>query len=220
MYYNILYNIHVPVGLLNQFMQTPPDIHLDCVKQVLRYVSGTMYYNILYKSITPIRLEGYTNADWADYKADRRSTSWFAFSLDRGAISSSSKKQPTVALSSTEAEYKDAIVASHEVVWLKRILKDLGVPIKDPILLYLETWSSMLEPSKSKCIITSSESVFWQEMSTCNTSARTCRRLTSSRRPWESTSYGSSRQTSIFRLSTSRARGGARSRCESVTQST
>ena len=67
----------------------------------------------------PIRLEGYTNADWAGYKADRSS----------GAISWSSKKQPTIALSSTEAEYKGATLATCEVVWLKRILKDLGVPI-------------------------------------------------------------------------------------------
>ena len=37
------------VSLLRQFMQTPRDIHLDCAKQVLRYVSGTMDYGILYK---------------------------------------------------------------------------------------------------------------------------------------------------------------------------
>ena len=32
-------------------MQTPRDIHLDCVKRVLRYVSETMDYDILYKSV-------------------------------------------------------------------------------------------------------------------------------------------------------------------------
>ena len=44
-------------------MQTPRDIYLDCAKRVLRYVSGTMDYGILYKSATPIQLEGYTDAD-------------------------------------------------------------------------------------------------------------------------------------------------------------
>ena len=42
------------VGLLSQFMQTPRNIHLDCAKRVLRYVSGTMDYDILYNSATPI----------------------------------------------------------------------------------------------------------------------------------------------------------------------
>ena len=124
-------------------MQTPRDIHLDCAKRVLRYVSGTMDFGILYKSATPIRLEGYTDADWVGYRADRRSTSRFVFSLGNGTISWSSKKQPTVALSSTEAEYRGATVAACEVVCLKRILKDMGVPIKDPILLYCDNMNNI-----------------------------------------------------------------------------
>ena len=95
-----------------------------------------MDYDILYKSTMPIQLEGYTDVDWASSKADQRSTSGFVFSLKSGAISWSSKKQPIVALSSTETEYRGAAVAACDVVWLKRILKDLGVPIKDLILLY------------------------------------------------------------------------------------
>ena len=60
-------DLSYPVGLLSQFMQTPQDIHLDRVKWVLRYVSGMMGYDILYRSATPIRLKGYTYADWASY---------------------------------------------------------------------------------------------------------------------------------------------------------
>ena len=67
----------------------------------------------------------------------------FVFSLCSGGISWSNKKQPTIALSSTEAEYKGATIASFEVVWLKGILKDLGVPIKDLILLYYDNMSSI-----------------------------------------------------------------------------
>ena len=102
-----------------------------------------MDYDTLYKLATSIRLKGYTNADWADYKTDRRSMSGFVFSLGSGALSWSSKKQPTVALVSTEAEYRGATVASCEVFWLKRILKDLGVPIKYLILLYYDNMSSI-----------------------------------------------------------------------------
>ena len=104
------------VGLLSQFMQNLRNLHLDCAKRILRYVSTTMDYGIVYKSNATIRLEGYTNADWAGYKADRRSTSGFVFSLGSGAISWSSKKQATVALSSTEAEYRGTTVAACEAV--------------------------------------------------------------------------------------------------------
>ena len=92
------------VGLLSQFMHTLHDIHLDCAKRVLRYVSGTMDYDILYKLATPIRLKGYTIVDWAGYKADKRSTSGFFFSLGNDTISRSRKKQPIAALSNTKVE--------------------------------------------------------------------------------------------------------------------
>ena len=97
-----------------------------------------MEYDILYKSATSIRLEGYTDADWVGYKEDRRSTFGSVFSLDSGAISWSSKKQSTVTLSSTEAEHRGATITACKVVWLKRILKDLGVLIMDLILLYYD----------------------------------------------------------------------------------
>ena len=131
------------VGLLSQFMQNPRNLHLDCAKRILRYVSTTMDYDIVYKSNATIRLEGYIDTDWAGYKADRRSASEFVFSLGSGAISWSSKKQPTVSLSSTEAEYRGATVATCEVVWLKRILKDLGIPLTDLIRIFCDNMSSL-----------------------------------------------------------------------------
>ena len=124
-------------------MQTPRDNHLDCAKRVLRYVSETMDYNILYKSATLFRLEGYIYADWVGYKADRRSTSRFFFSLGSEAISWSSKKQPIIAMLSTKAEYRGATIAACEDAWLKRILKDLCVPITDLLLLYSDNMSSI-----------------------------------------------------------------------------
>ena len=48
-----------------------------------------------------------------------------------------------VPLSSIEAEYKGAVVAACEAVWFKKILKDLDVSIKDPILLYYDNMSNI-----------------------------------------------------------------------------
>jgi len=65
---------------------------------------------------------------WAIAKlvSDRRSTSGFMFSFGSGAVSWSSKKQPTSTLSSMEAEYRGATIVACEVVWLQKLLSDLG----------------------------------------------------------------------------------------------
>ena len=86
---------------------------------------------------------GYSDADWAGNAADRRSTSGYAFSLGSAAIAWSTKKQPTVALSSTEAEYRGAAVATCEAIWLKRLLKDLQEEVSDPTTMYCDNLSNI-----------------------------------------------------------------------------
>ena len=90
---------------------------------------------------------------------------WF---LGSGAISWSSKKQPRIALLSTKAEYRGAIIVACEAVWFKRILKDLGISIKDPILLHYDNLSTIhlarnlvfhARTRTPKCIITSFKNV-------------------------------------------------------------
>ena len=68
---------------------------------------------------------GHSDSDWAGDIDTRHSTTGYCFSLGSGAISWSSKKQPTVALSSTETEYRAACSAATEAVWLRRLLEEL-----------------------------------------------------------------------------------------------
>ena len=72
----------------------------------------------------------------ADPRPDTRS-------LGSAAITWSSKKQQTVALSSTEAEYRGAAVATYEAIWLKRILKDLQEEVSDPTTIYCDNLNSI-----------------------------------------------------------------------------
>ena len=67
--------------------------------------------------------------DWASSKEDRRSTSGFVFMIGSNPITWSSKKQPTIALSSMEAEYRVLIFATCEAMWLKKLLVDLEVHV-------------------------------------------------------------------------------------------
>ncbi|KAG2758696.1 hypothetical protein Pcac1_g29199 [Phytophthora cactorum] len=72
-----------------------------------------------------------SDADWAGDIESRRSTSGYAFMMNGGCISWRSKKQRTVALSSTEAEYMALSEATQEAVWLKVFLCELGEMAND-----------------------------------------------------------------------------------------
>ncbi|MCO5573965.1 hypothetical protein L7F22_027743 [Adiantum nelumboides] len=73
-----------------------------------------------------LNLHGYSDSDYATDLVDRKSISGNAFFLGTGAISWSSKKQNTISLSSTDAEYKALTTSACESIWLQRCLQELG----------------------------------------------------------------------------------------------
>ena len=73
----------------------------------------------------------------------RRSMSGYSFTLGSGAVSWSSKKQPTVALSSTEAEYRGAALAACEIDWLCTLLHSLDIVVDYAVVLYCDNMSSI-----------------------------------------------------------------------------
>ena len=70
-------------------------------------------------------LVGYTDSNWASSVSDRKSASSCCFSLGSAVVSWFSKKQKSVALSSTKAEYMAASQASCEALWLRKLMVDL-----------------------------------------------------------------------------------------------
>jgi len=69
---------------------------------------------------------GYCDADWGGDLEDKRSTTGFVFMIEGGAISWSNKRQPTIALSTTEAEYMANTQATKEAIWITKLMMDLG----------------------------------------------------------------------------------------------
>lgn len=110
-------DISFAVQALSQFNINPSPAHWTSVKHVLRYLNGTRQLGITYGT-SELTLCGYTDADWAQSLSVRCSTSGYVFLLAGGAISWSSKKQPTVALSTMEAEYLALAHATKEAIWL------------------------------------------------------------------------------------------------------
>jgi hypothetical protein len=66
------------------------------------------------------------------------------FFFGSSVVSWSNKKQPTVALSNTEAEYRSAIIVACEVVWLQKLLSNLGQLVDAHVVIYCDNINNVL----------------------------------------------------------------------------
>lgn len=125
-------DIAYAVSVLSQFMHDPRLEHWKAVKRVLRYLKGTRDHKLVYDGGEFPYFHGYTDSDWANDKADRRSTCGYVFFLHGGAINWRSRKQHSVALSSLEAEYVAACEAGRDAAHWRSFLSELGSPLLQP----------------------------------------------------------------------------------------
>ena len=135
-------DISQAVAQLSRYMANPRMPHYKAGLLVLRYLAGTMDLGLIYKpeisdtglykylpelqgaSATAI-IYGYSDADYAGDPDTRKSTSGYVFMLGGGAVSWSSKLQPVVAMSTTEAEYIAVATAAKEALWLRQLHGDM-----------------------------------------------------------------------------------------------
>jgi transposase InsO family protein len=122
-------DISQAVGVLSKYMKSPTTVHWQSALGVLKYLAATRQQGIQYGGCAA-GLVGYCDADFAGDLDTRRSTTGYVFTLNGGAVAWASKRQPTVAVSTTEAEYIAAALAIREALWLRQLLADLGQPHK------------------------------------------------------------------------------------------
>ena len=123
-------DIAYAVTMVARFMQNPGKQHWIAVKRIFRYLQGMQELGILYKQKDELKLMGYSDADWAGDHDDRKSTSGYLFTLGGGPISWGSKKQSSVALSTSEAEYIALSYAIQEGVWIQGLISEI-IPNSD-----------------------------------------------------------------------------------------
>jgi hypothetical protein len=116
-----------------QFMTAPSTRHWRAAQRILRYLQSASSLGLKFKgSRTPPTLTGFVDADFAGDLDDRRSTTGYIFMFCGGPISWRSRKQRTVALSTTEAEYMAATDAVQEAIALRQLLEELQVRVDGP----------------------------------------------------------------------------------------
>ena len=138
-------DIMCAIGQLSQFNSNPSSRHLMAAKRVLRYLAGTVELGITFVA-PPLDPEVFSDANWAGNEDNRRSTTGYIVMFNGGAIVWQSRLQPTVALSTMEAEYMALAEAAKEIAWLRRFLKELnyhGSSSEEPTVLNTDSQGAM-----------------------------------------------------------------------------
>lgn len=132
------------VGIVSRFMKRPTVMHQNAVKQVLRYLKGTVNYGLEYtREEKEEKLVGYLDSDLAGDKKHRRSTGGMAFYLNDSLITWCSHKERSVALSSCEAEFVAATGAAMQAMWLRSLLSELTRREPQCVTLFVDNKSAI-----------------------------------------------------------------------------
>lgn len=128
-------DISYAVNMVSKFNKNPGKAHWNAVKRILRYLRGTSSAKLEFTSNGNGNLICYCDSDWASDIDTRRSVTGYVFLLQGGPVSWCSRRQPTVALSTTEAEYMGLSTSLQEAMWLLQLQAELDaceqkVPMK------------------------------------------------------------------------------------------
>jgi hypothetical protein len=149
------------VHYLASHMQAPTHRHALAAERVLRYLSGTKSVGLVFgsrngDSIGDSRGRGaqvqvdvcaFSDADWANSKRDRKSITGWVAKLNGDPVSWASKKQRVVALSTCEAELYAEAAAIQEVLWLRGLMKELGLHVSSGSVVYGDNQSTIATSS-------------------------------------------------------------------------
>lgn len=117
-------DIAFAVNIVSRYINNPNQSHVNAVKRIIRYLIKTKNVCIKYTGFT--ELIGFSDADYGSDLDSRRSNTGYVFMMNNGPVTWCSRKQNTVALSTTESEYMAAAEAAKELLWLQQLLVDIG----------------------------------------------------------------------------------------------
>ncbi|KAI3706128.1 hypothetical protein L1987_76386 [Smallanthus sonchifolius] len=125
------------------FMHAPRELHFQLLKRILRYLKGTISQGLLISPSPSTKLTAYSDADWGGCPDSRRSTSGYCVYMGDNLISWSSKRQPTISRSSAEAEYRGVANTVAELSWIRNLMLELHVPVRNASIIYCDNISAV-----------------------------------------------------------------------------
>ncbi|KAE8657590.1 hypothetical protein F3Y22_tig00116989pilonHSYRG00496 [Hibiscus syriacus] len=131
------------VGLVSRYMESPTTTHFKATKRILCYLKGTIDFDLFYSVSNNYKLVGYSDSDWGGDIDNRRSTTGFVFFMGDIAFTWMSKKQPIVTLSTCEAEYVASTSCVCHAIWLRNLLKEIGLIQEEPTKVCVDNKSAI-----------------------------------------------------------------------------
>ncbi|XP_057746398.1 uncharacterized mitochondrial protein AtMg00810-like [Arachis stenosperma] len=110
--------ISFSVNKVAQFLHSPLESHWKVIKQILRYLAGTIRHDLRFSKFINFRIYGFCDSDWASDVDDRKSTNGFAIYLGLKLVSWATRKQTAASKSSTKAEFRGISDVVTEIIWL------------------------------------------------------------------------------------------------------
>ncbi|XP_072090610.1 secreted RxLR effector protein 161-like [Arachis hypogaea] len=130
------------VSKLSQFLDCATDEHFKAALHILRYLKHAPSKGLLFDCSCDLSLRGFINSDLGTCPDTRRSVFGYYFFLGNSLVSWKSKKQQTVARSSSEAEYRTMTLATCEGIWLIYILNSFRITLVKPMTLFCDSQSA------------------------------------------------------------------------------
>jgi hypothetical protein len=133
------------VHMLSRHMKEPKECDLVSAKRVLRYLKGAANMSLVYNNDGggTTKVEAYTDSDLGGDKKDSKSTTGYCVYMNGNLVSWCAKKQDTVAVSTTEAEWMAACECMKEVIWLCELLSEIGIQVEKPATMFEDNQSTI-----------------------------------------------------------------------------
>lgn len=137
-------DISAAVSYFSQFQCNPSQEHWTYAKRILRFLKGTMQHGLVYKRQESAKqITGFADANWATDPNDRHSVSGYVFQTYGATTSWSTRKQRTIALSSTESECSALSDCICESLWISKLFKELNILDNDTVVIFEDNQSAI-----------------------------------------------------------------------------
>ncbi|MBW0581129.1 hypothetical protein O181_120844, partial [Austropuccinia psidii MF-1] len=139
------------VSALSQFLKKPGIWHWKAFLHVLKYLKGTQDVGLTYPKDINAGIVAYTDANWGNCSTTRQSVTWFLATMCGSLFLWKTRKQPTVSLSTSKAEYKALCDLTLELMWLKQWCQECGILTADKLIPVHEDNQSCINSAKGDC---------------------------------------------------------------------
>jgi hypothetical protein len=146
---SLIYALHTrpdithATNMVCRHMSEPNATHMHAAMCVLRYLRGTVDFGLKYRNDdgkygSCVVLTGYSDADWANSKEDRKSTTGFCVYMNDNLVSWNTRKQRSVALSTAESEIMAVCEVVKEIKWMSMLLAEMGYIVRKPSTIWCD----------------------------------------------------------------------------------